>query len=123
VSHRVEPLGPDHVLDRFRCGRSDLDDWLVRHARRALGHGTRTYVLVEDATGAVDGYFAMSPYLLEREEAPRRIGRGAPRRIPAILVAKLALQSGSRARGSEGSFSCMRSPPSSPPLARPVGAS
>lgn len=91
MSHRLEPLGPDHVLDPFRCGRSDLDDWLVRHARRALGHGTRTYVLIEDATGAVDGYFALRPYLLEREEAPRRIGRGAPRRIPAILLAKLAL--------------------------------
>jgi len=39
----------------------------------------------------VVGYFALAPHLIEREEAPPSIGRGAPRRIPAILLAKLAL--------------------------------
>lgn len=99
MSHRLEPLGPSHDLDAFRCGHSDLDDWLRRHARQATRQGTRTYVLVEDSSGAVSGYFAVAPHLLERQEAPRRIGRGAPSRIPAILLAKLAVHERQQRQG------------------------
>lgn len=89
MSYRVEPLG-DHELSGFRCGDGQLDEWLIRHARRAMGQGTRTYLLV-GADDSVAGYFAITPHYLRREETPSRIGRGAPRQIPAILLAKLAL--------------------------------
>lgn len=89
MTYRVEPLA-DHELDNFECGNDELDDWLARHARAATGHGTRTYVLVDDET-KVRGYFAIAPHFLERADAPPRIGRGASRQIPAILLAKLAL--------------------------------
>jgi GNAT superfamily N-acetyltransferase len=88
VSYRVEH---GHDLDAFACGRSDLDEWLTRHARGATRQGTRTYLLIEEATGALAGYFALAPHLVEREQTPRGVGRGAPRCIPAILLAKLAL--------------------------------
>lgn len=91
MNHRLEPLGDDHDLESFRCGRPDLDEWLSRHARHATRQGTRTYVLVEEAARTVSGYFSVAPHLLERSEAPRRMGRGAPSRIPAILLAKLAV--------------------------------
>ena len=91
MSHRVEPLAADHDLDEFACGNSELDEWLKRYARGATGQGTRTYVLVDESSGAVAGYFALAPHLLEREQAPPRVSRGAPQRIPAILLAKLAL--------------------------------
>jgi GNAT superfamily N-acetyltransferase len=91
VSYRVEPLADGHDLDNFACGHGELDEWLRRHARSARGQGTRTHVLVEEASGTIAGYFALSPHLIEREQAPRHIGRGAPQRIPAILLAKLAL--------------------------------
>jgi GNAT superfamily N-acetyltransferase len=91
VSYRVEPLAAGHNLDAFDCGNSALDSWLRQHARRAMGHGTRTYLLIDEDSGAVAGYFALAPHLLERDEAPRGVGRGAPERIPAILLARLAL--------------------------------
>lgn len=91
MSYRVEPLAAGHCLDEFECGHEALDIWLKQHARSATGQGTRTYLLVENVTEAVVGYFALAPHLVERDEAPRGIGRGAPRRIPAILLAKLAL--------------------------------
>lgn len=91
MNHRLEPLDDDHDLDPFRCGQADLDDWLSRQARHATRQGTRTYVLVEEAAQTVSGYFAVAPHLLERNEAPRRMGRGAPSRIPAILLAKFAV--------------------------------
>ncbi len=91
MSHRIEPLADGHDLDAFTCGHPSLDAWLREHAHRATRQGTRTHLLIEDATATVAGYFAIAPHLIEREEAPRRIGRGAPRQIPAILLAKLAL--------------------------------
>jgi GNAT superfamily N-acetyltransferase len=91
VSHRIEPLADGHDLDAFTCGQPDLDEWLRQHADHATHQGTRTYLLVEEGSDAVVGYFAIAPHTLARDEAPRRIGRGAPRAIPAILLAKLAL--------------------------------
>jgi len=91
VSYRVEPLAAGHDLDAFDCGLDALNSWLRQHARGATGQGTRTYLLIEEASGAVAGYFAIAPHLLERDDAPRGVSRGAPQRIPAILLAKLAL--------------------------------
>jgi GNAT superfamily N-acetyltransferase len=97
VTSRVEPL-TDHDVSEFSCGDGDLDDWLRRHAHTARGQGTRTYVVVDDA-GEVVGYFAITPHLLARSDAPVRLARGAPDRIPAILLAKLALDSSVQGRG------------------------
>lgn len=96
---RVEPLADDHELDGFTSGSSDLDEWLQRHAWNATRQGTRTYVLIGDAPDAVVGYFAVAPHLVERDETARRIGRGAPSRIPAILLAKLAIDSRLQGQG------------------------
>jgi GNAT superfamily N-acetyltransferase len=97
VSLRVEPLA-DHDVGGFRCGNADLDDWLIGHARNARGQGTRTYVLT-DADRVVAGYFAIAPHLLTRDEVPAKVGRGAPRHIPAILLAKLALAASLHGQG------------------------
>jgi GNAT superfamily N-acetyltransferase len=91
VSHRIEPLADGHDLDTFTCGHRALDTWLREHAHQATRQGTRTYLLIEDRAAAVVGYFAIAPHLIERGATPRRIGRGAPQQIPAILLAKLAL--------------------------------
>lgn len=99
MSLRIEPLTDGHDLDAFTCGHPSLDLWLREHAHNATRQGTRTYVLVESSPDVVAGYFAIAPYLLERGEAPRRIGRGAPNRIPAILLAKLAVREDLQGRG------------------------
>jgi GNAT superfamily N-acetyltransferase len=91
VSYRIEPLTDGHDLDTFACGHHALDSWLQQHARRATGQCTRTYLLLQQNDGAVVGYFALAPHIVERGEFPRRVGRGAPQQIPAILLAKLAL--------------------------------
>ncbi len=90
MSYSVEPLSDGHDLASFHCGRPALDEWLALHARTATGQGTRTYVLL-DEDRLVAGYFAIAPHLVERAELPHAIVRGAPSRIPAVLLAKLAL--------------------------------
>lgn len=98
-SFDVQRLADQHDLQGFDCGNAELNEWLGRHARHAIRQGTRTYVLVEKGKQEVLGYFALAPHLLEREEMPPRVGRGAPRRIPAILLAKLALDRRLHGRG------------------------
>jgi len=90
VSYVAEPLGDHHHLDDFDCGNEALNDWLRRHARNASGQGTRTYVVI-DVDREVVGYFAVAPHTIDREALPRSVGRGAPNQIPAVLLAKLAL--------------------------------
>lgn len=97
MTHDVEALG-DHDLSGFRCGKAELDVWLVRHARTATGQGTRTYLLINHDRSVV-GYFAVAPHLLNRGDAMRRLARGAPDQIPAILLAKLALDRSVQGRG------------------------
>lgn len=91
MTYRLEPLAEQHVLEEFGSGKAPLDDWLKQHARNATGQGTRTYVLVDSPSRVVVGYCAIAPHLVERNAIPDRLGRGAPRQIPAILLAKLAL--------------------------------
>jgi len=97
VTFRVEAL-VDQDVSAFTCGHPELDTWLRTHARTATGQGIRTYVLV-DGTEAVVGYFAIAPHVLARAEVPARVVRGAPDRIPAILLAKLALASALQGSG------------------------
>lgn len=93
----AEPLA-DHDVRGFRSGDDELDEWLVHSARAAVGQGTRTRVVVDD-DGLVAGYFAVAPHLLGRGEVPKPIGRGAPRAIPAVLLANLALAEGLQGQG------------------------
>lgn len=90
MTFRLEPLADHHDIDGFECGHSDLDQWLRHHARTATGQGTRTYVVVDEDEEVV-GYFSVAPHTIEREQLSAKSGRGSPRHIPAILLAKLAL--------------------------------
>ncbi len=56
---RLERLGPQHTLDDFYCGNTDLDAWLKRHALAARQMGSaRTFVLIEG--DRVVGYFSLT---------------------------------------------------------------
>lgn len=94
---RPVPIGPDHVLDRFSCGRPVLDDWLKRQARRSEGRFARTYVACED--GAVAGYYCISAGAVARTDAPGRLRRNAPEPIPVSILGRLAVDSGWAGRG------------------------
>ncbi|MHB8464180.1 MAG: GNAT family N-acetyltransferase [Acidimicrobiales bacterium] len=98
MTWRVGSLGSEQDLTHFDCGNSELNQWLIQHALHAIGQGTRTYVAADD-DGRVIGYFAVVPHVVERDDVPRSIGRCAPRQIPAILLAKLALDRAVQGQG------------------------
>jgi GNAT superfamily N-acetyltransferase len=84
-----ERIDSEHKAERFRCGNADLDKWLRVAARDVdRADNARTWVWSDD--GEIVAYFALAPHELRREELPRREQKG-PAAIPAILLAKLAL--------------------------------
>jgi GNAT superfamily N-acetyltransferase len=96
-----EPLGPDHPLGGFDCGVDSLNTWLPKHARAAAASGSaRTYVVEDAEQSRVVGYHALCAASASRREASPRARRGMPRHpIPAVLLARLAVDRGVQGRG------------------------
>lgn len=96
-----EHLRPDHNLDSFHSRQPALDEWLRHSARHAESiRSGRTWVWTE--AGTVVAYFTVVGHVIEREVLPRQLGRGSPDRIPAVLIARLALDRSLHGQGLGG---------------------
>lgn len=96
---RPEPLGPQHRLEGFNCGKPTLNDWLLRHARQAQGSGSaRTFVVSDDER--VAGYFSLTVGQIDTLDAPDRIRKGMGQYpIPVVILARLAVNRQDQGRG------------------------
>lgn len=94
-----EPLGPQHSLEGFDCGKPTLNDWLVRHARQAQGSGSaKTFVVSED--DRVAGYFSLTVGQIDTLDAPERSRKGVGQYpIPVVIPARLAVSQQDQGRG------------------------
>jgi GNAT superfamily N-acetyltransferase len=97
---RPERLAREHEVDDFDCGEPALDEWLKRHARAAdAAESARVFVVTENGE-AVVAYYALAAAQVEPRSATARATRGQPRRpIPAILLARLAVDRRHQGRG------------------------
>ncbi len=97
----MEILDFDRRLDRhsFDCGNPDLNDWLRRQAgQQERANNTRTFLAVEGST--VIGYYATTTYRLGLDDAAAMYGVGRrPYPIPAVLLARLAVDRDSQGSG------------------------
>jgi GNAT superfamily N-acetyltransferase len=95
-----ELLAGEHLLEGFDCGSGALNDWLVRRALRNQSSGTgRIWVVVEIETGQVVAFYASSTASILRSTAPKKIGRNQLEEMPAILLARMGVDSGHQGRG------------------------
>jgi GNAT superfamily N-acetyltransferase len=95
-----ELLAGEHLLEGFDCGSRALNDWLVQRALRNQSSGTsRTWVVVERATGHIVAFSASSTASILRSAAPKRMGRNQPEEMPAILLARMAVDSRHQGQG------------------------
>lgn len=103
---RSEALDPSrHVVDAFDCGESDLDAWLRDHAGGAAARRVaRTFVWCRAGEDAVVGYYSLTAHRLVRDELPKGLGRGSPNEVPAVLLARLALDRRLRGTGLGGAL-------------------
>lgn len=99
---RSQRLEAGQDVAAFACGNEVLDRWLREHAATAQAKRTSVTYVWTTAEGAVAAYYSLAPHLIENADLPRRLGRGDPRQIPAILLARLALSRELRGTGLGG---------------------
>jgi GNAT superfamily N-acetyltransferase len=93
-------LTGDHVLEEFDCGKPALDERLRNRALTNQSSGTtRTWVVVEQGSSDVIAYYASSTASILRASLPTRIRRNQPEQIPAILLARMAVDQRHKGRG------------------------
>lgn len=98
------PLDSRHRLEGFDCGKPELNDWLLRHARharQAQGSGSaRSFVACACAGERVAGYFSLTVGQIDTLEAPERVRRGMGQYpIPVVILARLAVDLEYQGRG------------------------
>jgi GNAT superfamily N-acetyltransferase len=87
-----ELLTPEHLLSGFDCGTAALNAWLGGRAIKNQAAGTtRTWVVVEAGTREVVAFYASSTASIIRESVPKRMARNQPEELPAVLLARMAV--------------------------------
>jgi GNAT superfamily N-acetyltransferase len=95
----IRKLEPSDERDRFDCGVASLNDWLrkfaAQHEKKNL---TRTYVaIVSNMPNAIAGYYALAATSIETDGVPGKAR--LPRKVSAILLARLAVEAQHRGKG------------------------
>ena len=86
-------LNADHALDQFNSGKPALDDWLRRRAlNNQLGGASRTWVVTD--TSRVVAFYASATSAILRSGVSGRVGRNQPDELPAVLLARMAVDVG-----------------------------
>jgi GNAT superfamily N-acetyltransferase len=100
-----EALASDrHRTATFDSGEQELDTWLREHAGGAEARRVARTFVWRDQENTVFGYYALAGHRLLRDELPRAIGRGSPREVPAVLLARLALDRQLHGQGLGGAL-------------------
>lgn len=98
----VEPLGSSHRVDRFDCGREQLDRRLRAYAGQGQRRDTaRTFVVCRTGEASVVGYYTLVASQVDRGEATGDVRRGTSKHfpIPVCLIARLAVDRSEQGAG------------------------
>lgn len=97
---RPEPFERGHDRVGFACGEPELDRWLTDHALGTQASDAARVFVSADGDRVV-GYYALAAAQLRPDEATRRALEGQPRGrpVPAILLARLAVDLKHQGRG------------------------
>ena len=97
---KIVLLSREHDRKQFNCGEASLNEWLERMAlQQQEKNYARTRVVVDEtAPTRILGYYALLPCQVGTEhfEAARKL----PKRLPCVLLGRLAIDSGAQGRGT-----------------------
>ena len=94
-----EELDDGHDLARFDSGKPELDQWLRDFARHAAANRTGRTFVWHAGDGVVVAYYTLAAHEVAKTDLPKRVGRGGPDRVPAVLLARFALDRGLHGQG------------------------
>ena len=92
-------LAKNHRISGFDCGKTPLNEFLVKYAlQNQTSGGARTYVLTR--AERVIGYYSLAPASISPEDAPSRVVKGQGRYpVPVILMARFAMDASEQGKG------------------------
>ena len=92
------PLAPEHDTSSFACQHASLSEWLKKRAltNQTMG-ASRTFVLC--AGQRVAGFYSLAAASIEHRQATSGLRRNMPDPIPAVLLARLAVDLAFQNRG------------------------
>jgi len=97
---RPEVLDPArHRRDAFDSGSPQLDDWLRRFAGQSRRRDTAATWVITDIDGAVMAFAAVAMSGIDRTRAPHNLSHHPPEPVPALLLARLAVDRRVTGRG------------------------
>jgi GNAT superfamily N-acetyltransferase len=102
VNFTSEPLNDSHVLTSFDSGKEPLDRWLRQSAGRGQLQDTGRTFVWHAGDGEVVAYYTLTGHALHRESLSKRQAHSLPAEVPAILLAKLALDLSLHGQGLGG---------------------
>ena len=92
------PISPEHDHSAFDCGDPSLNEFLQRHALdKQNAKLSRTYIVLRGSV--IVAYYTLAHVSVTQEETPKKFGRGMPRVIPAMLMARLAVDQSAQRHG------------------------
>lgn len=98
-------LKPGHLVSAFDCGRPELTHWLKAWGQRANEADTARTFVVCRGSRAVVGYFSLAAGAVDHADretgvrAPRDLRQNSPDPIPAIVLARLAVDLSEQSKG------------------------
>src|SRR5260370_41552742 len=97
--HGPVPLEKGHEVSGFDCGAAPLNDYLRKYAwHNQQNRSARTYVVLRGDQAV--GYYSLAAASVQREEAAPRLAKGlAKHPIPAVLLARLAVDQDEEGKG------------------------
>ncbi|MFD9123539.1 GNAT family N-acetyltransferase [Kitasatospora sp. NPDC059571] len=86
-----EALTEGHNRQSFDCGNPILNDWLARSSLSAENQRTTRTFVVRDDANLVLGYYSLTAHVIEAQALPKKYAGNTRGQIPAVLLAKLAV--------------------------------
>jgi GNAT superfamily N-acetyltransferase len=92
------PINNEHDVSTFDCGKLPLNAFLQHHAfNKQKACLSRTYVVTRERF--VVAYYTLAHVSVSQEDTPKKLGREMPRVIPAMLLARLAVDKTAQGHG------------------------
>lgn len=100
-----EPISRKHDRESFDCGDDDLNEFLLRYARKSHERGgAKTFLAIDDASPkSILGFYSLSAASVEHARTPEIVRRGLARHeVPGFRLARLAVDRRWQGRGIGG---------------------
>lgn len=98
---QIQQLRSHHDTEAFTCGNAALNSWFRRiskqHARKGI---SRTYVALDPGKpNGVLGFYSLTVGEAETETMPAAIAKNLPRKMPIVLLGRLAVSTLAQRQG------------------------